>query len=126
MLNQEMFNKIFIEHDLNAFNEYMEAFRFKVIEDTLCKLPEVMIALQVKTQGINKIYSDFFTKHPNLADKKLQVAELVQAIEMEDGSQTLEAILLQVPSRLAKVDQLTQIPSITDIKQTKEITNGFI
>lgn len=125
MMNDEIFDKVFCLHDKAEFNNFLEAYKAKIIEETLCLLPQIMISLSVKTKGLEKLYGDFFQAHPELEAKKDQVANVVMALELEDGSRNLEEILSKVPAKIAEIENLQGIKPI-DIDKAREAGNGCI
>jgi hypothetical protein len=111
---------------LEGLNNALERVYNKAIEDTLKLMPEIIMGLIVKNKSIQTAYGDFKAKHPDLAKREDEIALVVEQIEFEDGSLTLQEILDKVPARMTAI----QIEIPEEQPTTKEdigrTINGFI
>jgi len=104
----------------------LERVHNKTIEATLKLLPEVIIGLIIKTKGLENTFAKFKEDYPELADRKDEVMQVIQDIEMEDGSLDLKEILVKVPERIKALH--TPIPESQPhtVKEVERTANGFL
>lgn len=104
----------------------LERVHNKAIEATLRLLPEVILGLIVKTKGIQQTFADFKDKYPELSGREQDLMQVIQDIELEDGSLNLQEILVKVPERVKnlKVDIPAEQPHT--IEEVERTANGFL
>lgn len=96
----------------------------KTVEDTLRLLPDIVIGLTVKTKGISDGYKAFMDLHPEFKGKEEEMMKVIEAIELEDGTQDLADILKKVPAAMSKIEIPKDQPStLADLERT---CNGFL
>lgn len=104
----------------------LERVHNKAIEDTLRLLPDIIVGLIVRTQGTQSTYAKFKQDHPEFAGRENELRIAIEQIELEDGTLTLDEVLLEVPTKMAKMAM--PIPTVQnqtpgDVAKT---INGFI
>lgn len=122
LITEEEFKSL----DYAKLNEILERTKSKAIEETLCFLPDVIIGLIVKTKGIHQTYETFKEKYPELKGREAELMQVVEQLELEDGSRNLAEILQMVPGKIKDIQ--TEIPkdqpnNLGDLERT---CNGFI
>lgn len=107
-------------------DELLEAVHNKAVETTLKMLPDIIVGLVIKTKGINETLKAFKEANPELEGREKELADVIQAIEMENGALSLSEVLEKVPLKMK--DMTIKIPeeqphNIADVERT---ANGFI
>ena len=116
----------FKDLDYKKLDELLENVYNKAIEATLKLMPEVIVGLVVKTKGIQSTYSMFTEKFPQLADKKQEIMQILQDLELEDGSRSLEELLALVPERIKDLNIEIPTEQPHTIEEVERTANGFI
>jgi len=112
--------------DYKTLHDALERVHNKAIEATLKLMPEVIIGLIIKSHGMKQIFESFKDKHPELAGKEEEIIEIIQEIELEDGSLDLSYILQKVPEKIAQRNLPIPESQPHTIEEAGRTANGFI
>lgn len=107
-------------------DKVLERVHNKAVENTLKLIPDVIIGLIIKTKGIKTMFDDFKDRYPELADKQDILMEIIQEVELEDGSLDMQEILAKVPQRMR--DRGVEIPADQPhtIEEVEKTAHGFL
>lgn len=98
----------------------------KAIEETLKLLPDIIIGLIVKTKGVQKTYEGFKEKYPGFVGKEEELAKVIQDIETEDGSLSLQEILQKVPDRMKQFSIEIPQEQPHTVEEVERTANGLL
>ena len=112
--------------NFETLNVVLERVHNKAIEDTLKLLPEIIIGLIVKTSGVQRTFADFKEKYPSFVGREAELAQIIQDIELEDGSLELKDILQKVPERMKHLSIEIPKEQPHTIEEVERTANGFI
>lgn len=115
----------FTNLDYKTLDMILERVHNKSVEATLKLLPDIIVGLTVKTQGIQTIFKDFKEKFPDLAGREPEIIEAVQNLEIADGSKDLSQLLLEAAKSLQapQIDVPREQPQ--NIDEVERLINGI-
>jgi hypothetical protein len=112
--------------DCAKLNKICESVRNSAIEGTLKLLPDVIMGLVIKTKGIASAVEMFKDAHPELAKRQDELIQVMQDLELEDGTLSIKEIFEKVPLKMKEI--FTEIPEEQPhtIDEAERCANGFI
>lgn len=116
----------FANLDFQTMQSVLERTHNKAIEETLKLLPDIIIGLIVKTEGVQRTFKDFKDKYPGFAGKEEELAKIIQDIETEDGSLSLTEILQKVPDRMKQFHISIPEEQPHTVEEVERTANGLL
>jgi hypothetical protein len=116
----------FARLDRETLDMLLERTHNKAIEATLKLLPEVIVGLIVRTKGVQKTFDNFKEQFPMFVGKEKELAQVIQDIELEDGSLDMQEVLKKVPERMKQftIDVPEEQPHT--VEEVERLANGFL